>query len=141
MKKLSCHKLKPKELPFDISKFAKSRSPSPRTRGQGLLKSYLPAKEQGAPEYTLVLDLDETLIHFTDKKRQGNAADHSPTYFNIRPACQRFLREMSQCFEVVIFTAGTQEYADWILDQIDLQGWISHRLYRQHTSVENHIHM
>ena len=129
--------------PFDpIRQFAKSRSPSPWARDEGLLKSYLPPKDWDSPEYTLVLDLDETLIHFTDKKRANADIHHHPEeYFNIRPYCQKFLQEMSKHFELVIFTAATQEYADWILDQIDLWGWVSHRLYRQHTHVENQVHM
>ena len=45
-----------------------------------------------------------------------------------------FIVEMEQYFEVVIFTAAVQEYADWILDKIDPQKKISHRLYRKHTT-------
>ena len=45
-----------------------------------------------------------------------------------------FLKELSQLYEVVIFTAGMQEYADWVLNQLDTDGsLISFRLYRQHT--------
>jgi CTD small phosphatase-like protein 2 len=40
---------------------------------------------------------------------------------------------MSKYYEVVIFTAALQDYADWALDQIDTGKWITHRLYRQHT--------
>jgi CTD small phosphatase-like protein 2 len=39
---------------------------------------------------------------------------------------------MSQHFEIVIFTAAVQDYADWVLDQLDTEGYISYRLYRQH---------
>jgi len=75
-----------------------------------------------------VLDLDETLIHYVDN------GDSGESYFLIRPFCHQFLREMVQYFEVVIFTAGVQEYADWVVDQLDPKGeLISHRLYRQHT--------
>ncbi len=45
----------------------------------------------------------------------------------------RFLSELSQFYEIVVFTAALQDYADWILDQIDQHKCISHRLYRQHT--------
>ena len=41
---------------------------------------------------------------------------------------------MALYYEVVIFTAGTQEYADWVIDQLDPDDTlINHRLYRQHT--------
>jgi len=33
---------------------------------------------------------------------------------------------MSKHFELVIFTASVQEYADWIIDQIDTDGHVSH---------------
>lgn len=41
---------------------------------------------------------------------------------------------MSEIYEVVIFTAAMQDYADWVLDQIDKEKRISYRLYRQHAS-------
>lgn len=80
--------------------------------------------------YTLVLDLDETLIHFVDLQQQG-----SESFFRIRPFCMDFLKELSQYYEVVIFTAGMEEYADWVLNQLDTDETklITHRLYRQHT--------
>ena len=40
---------------------------------------------------------------------------------------------MSQFYEIVIFTAADQQYADEILDKLDVNRRISHRLYRQHT--------
>ena len=43
---------------------------------------------------------------------------------------------MAKYYEVVIFTAAMQEYADWILDRLDENKSISHRLYRQHTAQE-----
>lgn len=47
-------------------------------------------------KYTLVLDLDETLIHFNEDQ----------DFFAIRPGCQDFLRTLSMHFEIVIFTAS-----------------------------------
>jgi TFIIF-interacting CTD phosphatase-like protein len=37
---------------------------------------------------------------------------------------------MNKYFEIVIFTAAVKDYADNILDSIDPQKRISHRLYR-----------
>lgn len=75
-------------------------------------------------EYTLVLDLDETLVHFEAAERK----------FKLRPNCVTFLKTLSTYFEIVIFTAASQDYADWILDVLDSsRELIQHRLYRQHT--------
>lgn len=42
-----------------------------------------------------------------------------------------FLQELSQLYEIVIFTAGMEEYADWVLNQLDEdKNLIEHRLYR-----------
>ena len=41
---------------------------------------------------------------------------------------------MSQLYEIVIFTAAMQDYADWVLDSIDKEKRISYRLYRQHAT-------
>jgi CTD small phosphatase-like protein 2 len=42
---------------------------------------------------------------------------------------------MSQLYEVVIFTAAMQDYADWVLDQLDPERQlIKYRLYRQHAT-------
>ena len=84
--------------------------------------------------YTLVLDLDETLIHY-EVDEAVNAEDEDPGYYLIRPGAMKFLQLMSEYFEVVVFTAAMPDYADWILDNLDREDkFISHRLYRQHTT-------
>jgi len=75
--------------------------------------------------YTLVLDLDETLVHYSECDGTGS--------YDCRPGMYDFLKRMSQLgYELVIFTAATQDYADWVVDQIDPERLIHHRLYRQH---------
>lgn len=59
----------------------------------------------------------------------------------VRPFAETFLYEMSKYYEIVIFTAAMQEYADFILDLIDEKRVISHRLYRQHTTYDNGTHV
>lgn len=59
---------------------------------------------QTDPLYTLVLDLDETLIH--------NVEYGNDSYFLVRPGCVQFIELMAKYYEIVIFTAALQEYAD-----------------------------
>ena len=85
-------------------------------------KPALPPKTS-KKEYTLILDLDETLVHCEDEETDDSR-------LNIRPDCHEFLKKVSQFYEVIIFTASLQEYADWAIDKIDPEGrFISHRLY------------
>jgi len=91
---------------------------------------YLPPQE--TPKLTLVLDLDETLVHFISREKK----------FKLRPGCIQFLKDMSQLFEVVIFTADAQDYADFILNYIDKDNsFIHHRLYRQHCILEEGVYV
>lgn len=85
---------------------------------------FLPEKVTEEKEYTLVLDLDETLIHFVDMGPDS--------YFLIRPGAQQFVEEMYKYYEIVVFTAGMKDYADWVLDQFDSHRHIKYRLYRHH---------
>jgi Dullard-like phosphatase family protein len=86
----------------------------------------LPPLQPAAGEvYTLVLDLDETLVHYFEQNGLGN--------YGIRPGMFEFLQRMNELrYEIVIFTAATQDYADWVIDQIDPGNLIHYRLYRQH---------
>jgi len=47
---------------------------------------------------------------------------------------------MCQYYELVIFTAGLKEYADFILDRIDTKKCITHRLYRHNTDFKNNVY-
>ena len=71
-----------------------------------------------------MLDLDETLVHYYELENEGK--------FLIRPGVKHFLAEMSKYYEIVIFTAAMQDYADWAINQIDPNNLIKYRLYRQH---------
>ena len=52
---------------------------------------------------------------------------------HVRPFCIEFLREMGKIFEIVVFTASRQDYADAVIDKLDPDNsLIDHRLYRQH---------
>ena len=76
-------------------------------------------------KYTLVLDLDETLVHYI--------SDNDSAYIQIRPGTEDFLIDLAKYYEIVIFTAALQKYADIVINSIDPNNVISYRLYRQHT--------
>lgn len=48
-----------------------------------------------------------------------------------------FLFEMSQLFELVVFTAGLRDYTDEVLKNIDPKKRIKHVLYREHCTILN----
>ena len=96
------------------------------------VESILPPKKD-VPELTLVLDLDETLVHFDDQEDGGQ--------FLVRPFATEFLQKMSIHYEIIIFTAAMKDYADWILDRIDSNKFISHRLYRDNTSFQGDAYL
>ena len=73
---------------------------------------FLPTIKPGY-QYTLVLDLDETLIHY-DIDESANEG-----FYLIRPDTLTFLKEMSDIYEIVVFTAAIPDYANWIIDSID----------------------
>ena len=100
----------------------------PNTNELKAAHNFLPAKTKKS-EYTLVLDLDETLIHYEE-------SDDGDDHVLYRPYAQKFITEIAKYYEIVIFTAAQQDYADYILDRLDTTRAISHRLYRRHT-IEN----
>ena len=79
-------------------------------------------------KYTLVLDIDETIIHYFFTYING--------MFFVRPYVYEFLNELKNYYEIVTFTAGTKDYADNILNLVDSNdNLIKYRLYRHHTTI------
>ncbi|TFK28786.1 NLI interacting factor-like phosphatase [Coprinopsis marcescibilis] len=106
---------------------------------------------------TLVLDLDETLIHSTSRPMQWQGGsglwalgsfgrrnkgagrmievvlNGKSTLYHVykRPFVDYFLRKVSGWYTLVIFTASMQEYADPVIDWLDAgTGVLAHRFFR-----------
>lgn len=87
----------------------------------------------------LVLDLDETLVHSSFRAVEG--ADFVIpvkiedvvhfVYVAKRPGVDDFLLEMSKHYEIVIYTASLNKYADPLLDLLDVHKVIRYRLFRE----------
>lgn len=98
---------------------------------------YLPP-QKGTLRNTLVLDLDETLVHASIQPSAEveftvdlAVKDQIVTiYIRKRPGLDLFLNQVNMLFEVVLFTASLPGYADAILETIDPIGVFSARLYR-----------
>ncbi|KAF7803215.1 CTD small phosphatase-like protein 2 isoform X1 [Senna tora] len=97
-------------------------------------------ESQRKKSVTLVLDLDETLVHST--LEHCDDADFTFTvFFNMkdytvyvkkRPHLHSFMERVAEMFEVVIFTASQSIYAKQLLDILDPDGrLISRRVYRE----------
>eukprot|EP00831_Metopus_contortus_P028949 TRINITY_DN23919_c0_g1_i2.p1 TRINITY_DN23919_c0_g1~~TRINITY_DN23919_c0_g1_i2.p1 ORF type:complete len:269 (-),score=26.09 TRINITY_DN23919_c0_g1_i2:5-811(-) len=107
---------------------------------------YLPFQgEKKRGKKTLVLDLDETLVHSAFQAPQKpdltiplNA--EGKTFFVYvlkRPGVDKFLHRLSELYELVIFTASMPAYANPLLDKLDPHKFISHRLFRQHCCIKS----
>jgi len=59
----------------------------------------------------------------------------------IRPYAQVFLKELSKNYEIVIFTAASKKYADWVIDNLDTAKVVSRRLYRHDTTVKDSMYL
>ena len=83
-------------------------------------------------KFTLVLDLDETLISLRIEPEQNKGL------LRLRPGLLEFLSSVKIFYELIIFTSSTQEYADPIINAIEKGNKIfDFKLYRQHTIIYN----
>ncbi|PSS23823.1 CTD small phosphatase-like protein [Actinidia chinensis var. chinensis] len=116
--------------------------------------------DRGIERLTIVLDLDETLVCAYDtsslpaairtraieaglkwfelecvsseKKCQGEPKISYVTVFE-RPGLRKFLKKIGEFADVVLFTAGLEDYARPLVDKIDVENQICLRYYRPST--------
>ena len=92
-------------------------------------------------KYTLVLDLDETLVYLMPNNlyltEDGKISETRHTLI-FRPGLIDFLKKMKTIYELVIFSFGTLEYVDNVIKIIEKnEKFFEHVLYRQHATANN----
>lgn len=149
---LAAHIKSPTSPIAALTKYPRAPAP-PRPLIPRRQPSYLNVEPPRKPTKTLILDLDETLIHSMSKGGRmstghmvevrlspaslgmnANGPQHPILYWvNKRPYCDEFLRRVVKWFNLVIFTAAVQEYADPVIDWLESEKkFFSARYYRQH---------
>lgn len=158
---VAAHLKSPTSPAAALTKYPRAPAP-PRPlvpRRQPSYINYEPSSREG--QKTLVLDLDETLIHSMSKGgRMGTGhmvevrlstsyansggqttigPQHPILYFvHKRPHCDEFLRRVHKWYNLVIFTASVQEYADPVIDWLESERkFFAKRYYRQHCTFRH----
>jgi len=114
----------------------------------------LPQPSEGIESrLTVVLDMDETLIHSVFRTGLNNfrqdevrreieqgkhdfcvdLGDDEMAFVHKRPGVEKFLKNLNEHFEVVVFTAALPVYAKPVIETIDTEGAVHHSLYRDGT--------
>lgn len=83
---------------------------------------------------TLVLDLENTLVSSTWDRKYGWR--HAK-----RPGVDKFLHELAQYYEIVLYSPSIDGVADPVVTSLDKDGCILHRLYRDATYYHNGVHV
>ena len=100
---------------------------------------YLP-KIKNCYKYSLVLDLDETLIFFQKNyisNNVNNFINSIKSRLVLRPGLIEFLHIIKQFYELILFSSGTCDYVDPIIKVIEKkENFFEFVLYRQHISFD-----
>eukprot|EP00742_Colponemidia_sp_Colp-10_P003203 GILJ01003412.1.p1 GENE.GILJ01003412.1~~GILJ01003412.1.p1 ORF type:complete len:442 (-),score=64.39 GILJ01003412.1:281-1606(-) len=100
----------------------------------------LPKRSSRSPPISLVLDLDETLVHCSLEPLATADLTFNVLFNNTdfqvhvckRPHLEHFLSTVAEWFEVIVFTASQKAYAEKLLNILDPDHkWIKHRVYRE----------
>ena len=111
---------------------------------------FLPPIKKGY-KYTLVLDLDETLVFCRKDNNKNNIKIYNNinnnTFINsktliMRPGLLEFLHNMKEIYELVLFSLGTSDYVNSIVKIIEKkETFFDYILYRQHATYNDNYYI
>ena len=86
--------------------------------------------------FTLILDLDETLIKFVTN------INYPKGKIIFRPGLIQFLNKIFPLFDLILWTIAKKDYADEMINNIEKdKKYFTARLYRDHASYKNNIYV
>ena len=143
--------------PLSFNNYAQQLSPhkfamTPSNKSRDMLQPnlLLPSKSiEYNHKKTIILDLDETLVHSSTTSFLKNDIILDVEFDNIvyniyvlvRPGAENFIKKLAKFYEIVIFTASISRYASPLLDKLDKENNIKYRLYREHCTFLNGIYI
>jgi Dullard-like phosphatase family protein len=142
--------VKPNSFVQPINPHQSAFTPTNRSNKLNSEKLLLPPKsKEFSNKKTLILDLDETLVHSSFTPFEKNDVvlnvDFEGVMYNIyvliRPDAELFIKSVGKFFELVIFTASISKYASPLLDILDKEKNIKFRLYRDQCTFINGIYI
>ena len=142
--------VKPNSFVQPINPHQSAFTPTNRSNKLHSEKLLLPPKsKEFSNKKTLILDLDETLVHSSFTPFEKNDVvlnvDFEGVMYNIyvliRPDAELFIKRVGKFFELVIFTASISKYASPLLDILDKEKNIKFRLYRDQCTFINGIYI
>ena len=97
--------------------------------------NFIPGKmpyilEKNNKKYSLVLDLDETLINFKVNHEQNDEG-----VLKLRPGVLTFLETVREYYEIILFTEASEGYTKLIMEAFNKKEFFDYKLYRQHTII------
>ena len=81
-------------------------------------------------KYSLILDLDETLIHF-----KVNHSHNDEGVLKLRPGIGTFLEVIREYYEIILFTEASEAYTELIMETFNKNNFFDFKLFRQHTII------
>ena len=81
-------------------------------------------------KYSLVLDLDETLIHFNVNHEQNDEG-----VLKLRPGVFTFLEKVKEYYEIILFTEASEAYTELLMEAFNKKKYFDYKLFRQHTII------